>query len=751
MGQRQICAALVLASLGPVACHGAGSNAGAGAGAEAGGSPSGVDAASSVARDGSSGPGNSTPSPGVDSASAPAPATDANGGNPAGTPRDGGVPPAGNAAPIPALTFEAARTTFFDLMSAAYSYVEPRGVNSSAPGRYTRWTSGNDPELITRMMESMGAWLSRPARPAQVTTGRGVLDVEEMMRKALANGTDPASGVTWETLTQGQLDVESASIAWGTYLAGARVLSKLTAAQRTNLQTWLLDHSNADVNQNWVLFYAVTNAFLKSQGWPFNATALATMLTRADSFYKGNGWYTDGATHVFDDYNSTVFATHLAEFAIMDGQNDPARRTAIMTRLRQYLLDQPYFFGTEGRHPEFGRSTSYKMARLTALILAYYVDQTFNTPTGWNLGFKVVPEQLTPGMLRRLIRQHLNWYLSNGAFDPATGLLIQRVTGTGSIDIAEDYISPGSVYWAMRPLGALMLLSDTDPLWSVDEQPLPVETGDFNRWLPTPGFLLSGNKASGDVVLFNAGTTFSTAHVEEYILKYGKFAYSSGMGFVVSRQAQTWRNPDNAIQIGVGGQWGHREEPGPFASQANAATSAVVSMKHRQISGGQSFDVRTLLFVKNDFHVRVHKVTPIGFTGTYLVREGGFAIGKRSATDGTTTRDPNGAWAYGAGVEGAGMVGALRTYNRVDTDLPAGEKREGAAAAHTRFGYYVLPFVSTSSPQTGEITVAVMVRGSPLAFDAATTYATVSSLVVDATRGTISFADGSTLTGTFLD
>ncbi|HEY0710405.1 MAG TPA: DUF2264 domain-containing protein, partial [Polyangia bacterium] len=467
------------------------------------------------------------------------------------------------------------------------------------------------------------------------------------------------------------------------------------------------------------------------------------------NFYKGNGWYTDGATNVFDDYNSTVFSTHFAEWAIMSGNDDPARRREVLMRLRRYNEDQPYFYAKQGMHPEFGRSTSYKMARLTGLILSYHIDQSYGAT--WNLGFKVVPDELTRGMLRRLIREHLNYYLRNGTYNPATGILGQRLTGTGSMEIAEDYISPGSVYWASRALGALMLLADDDPFWSAPEEPLPIEKADYNRWLATPGWLLTGNRDNGSVQLFNAGTTYSAAHIPSYVLKYAKFVYSSQFGFIVSNDSLNWRNPDNAIQINAGNQWGHRLNPGTFASQSATANSAVVAMKHRQNSGAAQFDVRTLVFVKNDFHVRVNRITPVGFTGTYRVREGGFAVGRETPAGGMITQDPGMKWAYATGAEGAAMVGALQTYDHVERDLAAGEKREGANTAHTRHAHYALPYATTSMPVSGETTVALLVRGTPGPFDPAATQALVKSLVVTGNMVTITFSDESTLTGTFLN
>ncbi|HEY0714956.1 MAG TPA: DUF2264 domain-containing protein, partial [Polyangia bacterium] len=409
----------------PGRAGGAGGSAGRGTGGQ-----SGQGGTTSSGTGGTRAPGDDASAPGSGGANQPSdagnpPSNDArpNDASEAGGGAGGNQPPANNG-PIVALTFEAARDTLFDWLAGAYKYLEPKGVNSRLPGRYTRWQSGQDPELITRTMEALGAWLSRPSRPASVMTTRGAVNVEEVMARALANGSDPSSGVTWQTQERGQLDVESSHIAWATYVAGDRILNKLTEAQRTNLQNWLFNHTFADVQQNWTLFYVVTNAFLKSRGWRHDATGMSTLLNRAYGFYKGNGWYTDGATNVFDDYNSTVFSTHFAEWAIMLGNEDTARRREVLMRLRRYNEDQPYFFATRGMHPEFGRSTSYKTARLTGLILSYHIDQAYGA--AWNLGFKVLPEEITRGMLRRLIREHINYYLRNGTYDPATGVLNQR-------------------------------------------------------------------------------------------------------------------------------------------------------------------------------------------------------------------------------------------------------------------------------------------------------------------------------------
>src|SRR5581483_11015801 len=88
-----------------------------------------------------------------------------------------------------------------------------------------------------------------------------------------------------------------------------------------------------------------------------------------------------------------------------------------------------------------------------------------------------------------------------------------------------------------------------DPFWTAVEEPLPVERGDYELALPTPGFMVAGRKATGQVLLLNAGA----GHLPEnprhnYISKYGKFAYSTHFPFNVLPAGKTYA-PDAMIAL----------------------------------------------------------------------------------------------------------------------------------------------------------------------------------------------------------
>jgi hypothetical protein len=647
--------------------------------------------------------------------------------------------------PIDELTFTKSKSLMFDLMAGAYAYVEPKGVRDNIPGRPGQWPAGEDIECVTRMMEAMGSWLSISTRPTSISTQFGTLNIEEMMRKALVNGSNPNSGVSWST-THPQMNVESATIAWATWLSGNRVLSKMTSSQINNLITFLNYNTYRNVNNNYNCFFLVTNSVLKKKNWNYNSGALTTCMNKIESYYRGNGWYTDGDNVPdYDDYNSWVFHTHMPQWCILQGDSDPNQRNTLMSRMSLYLQDQVYLFSQTGGHPEWGRSAIYRFARLGALITAYYLDRTYNTPDKWNLGYTILPQTISTGMLRRLIRLHLNHFISDGSINFTTRILNQRLTPSGSMSLPEDYIGPGSVYWALRALGVLMLLNDNDPIWSTTEESLPSETASFNKWIPSTGFLISSVQGENQTLLFNCGSTFPSG--KQYAAKYCKFVYSSQHGYILKQTAPY--SPDNMIQIKVGSSFGHRTSVGSYFLQSSNITSAVFALKHLQTAGSIQFNISSIIFIKGNSHIRVHKIEPVNYTGSYTIREAGFCLGKQSTGDLSLQTDPQGRWTYASSSKGAVMVGRLQKFDNITNDIPSDEKAEGSSTLNSRFAYYQLPYAQTQYSQYGQTITAIYVKGTKDAFDPAASFASINAFSANSTGATISFSDNTTLTGTF--
>ena len=122
----------------------------------------------------------------------------------------------------------------------------------------------------------------------------------------------------------------------------------------------------------------------------------------------------------------------------------------------------------------------------------------------------------------------------------------------------EAYISPGSPYWCCHGLFGLTFDRD-DPFWTATEDPLPVEQDDFELVLPAPGFVLSGRKETGQVLLLNSRSGQEHDFPRHnYTSKYGKFAYSTHFPFNVLPVRGSFA-PDAMVSLTRDGKaFGHR-------------------------------------------------------------------------------------------------------------------------------------------------------------------------------------------------
>jgi hypothetical protein len=135
-----------------------------------------------------------------------------------------------------------------------------------------------------------------------------------------------------------------------------------------------------------------------------------------------------------------------------------------------------------------------------------------------------------PGLLRRVSSGGIRYFYEHDMFDPQDHFIRQGYHGDFP-PAGEAYISPGSPYWCCHGLFALTFDSD-DPFWIATETALPVERGDFDLVLPVPGFVISGRRDTGQVLLLNSRSgPEHDAPRHNYTSKYGKLAYSTHFPF----------------------------------------------------------------------------------------------------------------------------------------------------------------------------------------------------------------------------
>ncbi|HEY3558689.1 MAG TPA: DUF2264 domain-containing protein [Kribbella sp.] len=328
--------------------------------------------------------------------------------------------------------------------------------------------------------------------------GEGGLDPHgfaEWYAAGLRSGTDPASPTTWPRPDRlGQAKVEACSIALGLHLSRPWLWDKLPASDQERIVDWLatvVGQSYPPIN--WVWFQIVVETFLKEVGGPWSQADIESGLAVHESLYRGHGWYADGPERAFDHYNGWALHVYPLLWAMMDDSLcDPQLIASWRERLSEFLRTAVHLVGANGSPLAQGRSLTYRFAAAAPFWVGAISGAT----------------DLGAGQIRRAASGMLRHFTDRGVPDER-GLLNLGWYGEYPA-IAQSYSGPGSPYWAVKGMLGLMLPAD-HPVWTADEEPLPVETSDFVLELPEPGWLVSGTRSDGVVRIANHGTDHSIA------------------------------------------------------------------------------------------------------------------------------------------------------------------------------------------------------------------------------------------------
>ncbi len=615
-------------------------------------------------------------------------------------------------------------------------------------------------EAATRMAFPLAAWLSQPGREGAWDVDGVEVDPGELLVTMLRHGTDPGHPQRWPRSPSNQWDqiiVESAVVAlaaWILQAGGSSAWDALSSADRSNINSFLQSMPTHTYTTNWTYFVHFNHFFRKrlndagvSEFGGHNLSVMENSLRRAYQLKRGGGWYSDHAeTDIFDDYTPLVLAAYpmilfMADPGVSESQTRLSDtggigRREILRGVARFVAAQPWFFDDGGAHPEFGRSTSYKMGRLITLILAYHLEFAYNrAPGGWNYDFSIFPEdEISVGQLRRLIRLHLNHYLRNETIDPDHFRIHHGLTREGGPLVMEEYLerSPGSVYWAGYPFAALWLLADDDPLWSTPEEPLPAEENAFDRWNDVPGFLLRARPDTGHLELFNSatngGVSLRSYNYTQYMNKYNKFSYSSRIGYTTrdGTRLDQCLLINNVIRDDPEGDL---YRPAGWADGEPGVLRTAADIDGRRVS--------TLIFFRGGAQIRVHRITgPAGFQ----LREGGYALGRNA---GETPAVQTGAdWTYRESSRGAALFARLAGYNENLTASDTG--------THSRDPAWTMDGARTASVGNTPHYAAVMVKASAFPFEPTTARNSLASISADADGANLQFTDGSTQWAPFL-
>ena len=503
-------------------------------------------------------------------------------------------------------------------------------------------------ESFARIASAWGAWLRNPANPGVIKFQDHEINLEMLLRQALLDGTDQSNPYTyWGDI--GHLDqriVESADIAVMIWMSRERVFNKMTSAEQEQIMSWLAQVDNKGTyTDNWILFIAMAQAVRHHLGFPAPVDDLDNRLLQIGEFYRGDGWYVDGPTDEFELYNAWMFGWHYFLWTFIDGDRRPDHRQQVLDRGRSFIHGFLHFFGANGSYPAWGRSIVYRFAALAPFAVGHFL--------------KIAPED--PGLLRRVSSGCIRYFYDRGLFEPDGHFVRQGFHGDFP-PAAEAYISPGSPYWCCHGLFALTFDRD-DPFWTATESPLPVEQDDFELVLPSPGYVISGRKATGQVLLLNSRSGQEhDAPRHNYTSKYGKLIYSTHLPFNVIPVRGSYA-PDAMISLTRDGNtFGHRGH-----TRAGDVAPGFMWTKFDQVIDDELQPLWIAVLLWGDVQIRLTVIRP---TYPVMAFEGPGALGCEKPADIIRRSDPQAGWEYAEAEGRAIAVQRLIGYDYQKVSAP---------------------------------------------------------------------------------
>lgn len=312
-------------------------------------------------------------------------------------------------------------------------------------------------EAFGRLMAGISPWIALP--DDDTPEGRQRKQLKEWALKSYANAVDPESPdcLLWEG--PGQILVDAAYIAESFLRAPQATWNLLDKQTR---QRYVERFKGLRVIRpaynNWLLFRAMTEAFLLSIGEEADQYALTVAVNKINEWYLSDGWYSDGPEFALDYYNAYVI--HPMYIEVLETCNAHHFWTPITTelaikRMQRFNTFIERLISPEGTYPAFGRSVVYRMGAFQTLALA-----------AWKYG---LPKDLSNGQVRSALTAVMkNMFAVKGNFSE-DGYLQLGFAGHQP-DLSNYYTNNGSLYMTslvFMPLG----LSHDAPFWTDPAQP----------------------------------------------------------------------------------------------------------------------------------------------------------------------------------------------------------------------------------------------------------------------------------------
>ncbi|MDI7259296.1 MAG: DUF2264 domain-containing protein [Thermodesulfobacteriota bacterium] len=335
-------------------------------------------------------------------------------------------------------------------------------------------------EGFTRMLPLICSWVSSGREKVVETLNGGTVDLEEVVAKGLIAGTDPDSPGYWGNILHRDPRIcEAADVALSIWMIRNNLWSNLSSREKRKIFLWLLSVNGKDVyDNNWHLFPVMINVIASSLGYQDDKVEGQAHYSRFKSFYRGDGWFSDGPNNVYDYYNAWGMHYSLFWLNQISAEFDPE---FIKSTLNHFLKNYIFFLTPEGL-PMLGRSICYRMAASAPMIAGYLQD----------------PSMIAAGLAQRALDAIWTYFISKGAVNQ--GRIAQGYFGD-DLRLLDNYSGPASCLWGLRSLVLAFYCPKDSPFWTTPASPLPVEVSDYCITIPSIGWKVKGIKETQEVII----------------------------------------------------------------------------------------------------------------------------------------------------------------------------------------------------------------------------------------------------------
>ena len=339
----------------------------------------------------------------------------------------------------------------------------------------------------------------------------------EVYRRGLAAGADPDGPEYWGSPGDyDQLFVEMAAIACAILEVPAVVWEPLAENEKQDLARWLNTINTHELPHcNWLFFRVLVDLALDSVGMPCDLPQMERDLDEIDSWYVGDGWYTDGTPSIKpqrDYYIPWALQYYGVLYSVFAAKRAPARAERFRRRALEFGRQFAFWFDENGAALPYGRSLGYRFGQC-----AFYSACVF-------AGLEPLPLPVMKGIIVR----NLQWWMEKPIFD-RDGVLTIGYTYP-QLYMSERYNAPGSPYWGMKSFVVLALPAD-HPFWSAEAAPLPRMP---ELYAMQSADLLFQRLPDGQVNAYAPAEVEQNEH-GQFAEKYAKFVYNTRFGFSASR------------------------------------------------------------------------------------------------------------------------------------------------------------------------------------------------------------------------